>query len=195
MKPTTLHLALLMGATISLGAGAQELHSDSQVPVAPVTAPEDADPAATAAKVTRALEDSNAVPAGEINVATHAGTIVLTGEVDSDQARHAATSVAEKAADGARVSNTVEVRPEGERSAMEQQALRQSAELVREVQTALQADARTASLGVTVANEEPQVIILQGLVPTAASRTAAMSVASKVKGVARIDNRLQLAAK
>jgi osmotically-inducible protein OsmY len=72
----------------------------------------------------------------------------------------------------------------------EQQALQQSAQLVRDVEAALKADARTASMGIAVTSLDAQVVVLQGLVATSESRAAAQNIAVKVKGVKRVDNRL-----
>ena len=66
--------------------------------------------------VSKALKEAKGVPARGITVATHAGTIVLTGEVDTEAQRVAALSVAEKAAGGVRISSNIEVRPLEDRS-------------------------------------------------------------------------------
>lgn len=169
--------------------GAQELASDSQLPVAPALTPVKPDAGESAARVTRALHETKGVPASDITVSTHAGTIVLTGEVDSEAQRAAAISVAERTAEGARVSNNIEVRPLEERPLKEQQAAQQSAQLVRDVEAALAANSRTAHLGIAVTSADGRVVVLQGLVSSRENRTAVQNVASRVKGVTRVDNR------
>lgn len=168
-------------------AAAQERAADSSAPPPPVAAP---DPEAAAARVTHALKDTQGLPAGAVTVAIHAGTIVLTGEVDSEAQRLAARTAAEKAAEGVRVSEKIELRPLQERPLKDQLAIQQSAQLVRDVEAALKADSRTKNLGIAVASAEPKVILLQGLVASREDRTAAQQVVLRVKGVTRVDNRL-----
>lgn len=148
------------------------------------------DPEVAAAKVARALQGTQGLVARDLSVTNHAGTLVLTGKVDSEMQRVAALSAAEKAAAGVRITSSIEVRSLEERPLKEQQALQQSAQLVRDVEAALNADARTASLGIAVTSLDPQVVVLQGLVATSESRAVAQNIAVKVKGVKRVDNRL-----
>ncbi len=191
MKKIALYAALIMGA-VSFDVDTQELASDSQLPVAPALKPVEPDPEATAEKVTQALKESKEVPATDITVSTHAGTIILTGEVNTEGQRTAAKSVAEMAAAGSRVSSNIEVRPPEDRPLETRQLAQHSAQVVGEVEAALQADARTRNLGVAVTSTDGHSVVLQGLVATPAIRAAVESVAAKVKGVMRIDNRLQL---
>jgi osmotically-inducible protein OsmY len=62
--------------------------------------------------------------------------------------------------------------------------------VVRDVETALRQDARTAKLQVTVGIDDQQTVQLGGLVPSAADRAAAEAVAARVKGVRRVENGL-----
>jgi osmotically-inducible protein OsmY len=91
-----------------------------------------------------------------------------------------------------RISANLEVRPLEDRSPQEQRAVQQSTQLVRDVEAALKADSRTANLGITVSSAAPQKVLLQGLVPTAESRTVVQTVVSKVKGVTQVENRLMV---
>jgi osmotically-inducible protein OsmY len=178
---------LALGSALSI-AGAQELPADpgAQIPVAVATP----DPEVAAASVSKALKEAKGVPARGITVATHASTIVLTGEVDTEAQRVAALAAAEKAAGGVRISSRLEVKPLEDRSPKEQLAAQQSAQLVRDVEAALKADARTAHFGIVVSSADANSIVLLGLVPTRENRTTVQSVASRVKGVGRIDNRV-----
>jgi osmotically-inducible protein OsmY len=170
-------------------AAAQELAGDPAAQTVVTAAPPDPDVAA--ASVRKALKEAKGVPARGLTVATHASAIVLTGEVDTEAQRVAALAVAEKAAGGVRITTDVKVKPPEERSPKEQLAAQQSAQLVREVEAALKADARTAHLGIIVSSADNNSVALHGLVPTRENRTVVQNVASRVKGVTRIDNRVQ----
>jgi osmotically-inducible protein OsmY len=196
MKHDSLYVALIIG-TAALSATAlraQELAADGPTPEAAVMTPAKPDPAASAARISKALQNDKAVPASDITVTTHAATVVLTGEVNTETQKAAASNVAEKAAEGARVSNNIEVRPMEDRSLKDQQTAQSSALVVRDVEAALQADPRTSNLGVAVTSADGSTVVLQGLVATRENRTLVQSVAGKVKGVARIDNRLTVPA-
>lgn len=144
------------------------------------------DPAATADKVSEALENEKDVAAADISVTTHADTIVLSGEVGSSIEAARAVAAAEAAADGARVSSHLDVRPRPDSTV----AAMTGARVVQVVQEALRADARTADLGVMVSVDDKQVIGLHGLVPTKAARTAAEGVATKVATPWRVRSHL-----
>ena len=192
MRHDSLYVALIIG-TAALSATtlrAQELAADGPTPESAVMTPAKPDPAASAAKISKALQNDKEVPAADITVSTHAATVVLTGEVNTEGQKAAASNIAAKAAEGARVSNNIEVRAMQDRPVKDQQAAQQSAMVVREVEAALQADTRTSNLGVAVTSEDGRTVVLQGLVPTRENRASAQSVAGKVKGVTRIDNRL-----
>jgi osmotically-inducible protein OsmY len=185
---------LLACMTIALGATAfptfaQELPADA-ARAAATEVPAKVDPAVAAANVTKALKAVKGVPAGAVTVATHAGIVVLSGEVDTEAQRAAAQSAAEKAAAGVRISSNIQVRALEDRSPKEQLAAQQSAQLVREVESALKADARTSSLGIIVSSAEANSVVLQGLVPTRENRATVQNVVSQVKGVTRVDNRV-----
>lgn len=191
MRHGSVYVALIIGtaALASTALRAQEISADRPTADSAVIISAKPDPAASAAKVTKALVNDKEVPAGDITVSTHAATVVLTGKVDTETEKVAATHVAEKAAEGARISNNIEVRPLEDRPLKDQQAAQQSAIAVRDVEAALHADARTANLGVSVNSAEDGRIVLQGLVPTQETRALVQSVAGRVKG-ARIDNRV-----
>ena len=119
------------------------------------------------------------MPAKDIAVSSHAGTIVLTGEVNSETEAVRATKAAEAAADGSRVnSSSLEVRAPEDRPLTQQK----NAQLVQAVQQALRDDKRTANLGVTVTSEKEGVVVLHGLMASAADRNAVQGVASKAAG-------------
>lgn len=188
MKPIPLSVAIILGSALASAAGAQELAPDAVTPQSAVMAPAQPDPQASAARVTSALQGTPGVSPGDITVSTHAGTVVLTGKVNSEAERATATAVAEKAAEGARVSTNIEVRPMEERPVKDQRAV----QLAGSVEAALRADKRTANLGVAVSSADGKVVVLHGLVPTRESRSTLLEVASKVDGVSWVDNRVLL---
>ncbi|MEO8313556.1 MAG: BON domain-containing protein [Pseudomonadota bacterium] len=182
-------IAIVLGTAVSV-AFAQELPADPGAKV--TTSAPASDPEVAAAQVSKALKEAKGVPARDITVATHASAVVLTGEVDTEAQRVAAQSVAENAAGGVRLNSNLQVRPLEDRPLKDQLAVQQSAQLVREVQSALKADSRTANLGVAVLSADPGIVVLQGLVPTRENRTTVQDVVSRAKGVTRVDNRLQI---
>ena len=192
MTRTSLLMVSTMGLAFTLAAGAQELASDSQLPVKPALTPAAPDPMETAARVSNAIEESSITPASGVTVSTHAGTIVLSGQVDSELERATAISSAQKAAAGSRVSSSIEIRAPQLRSTSTLQAEQQSLQLVRDVEAALKADTRTANLGVLVSASDAHVIVLQGLLSSRLGRSMVQEIVSRVKGVTRIDNRLEL---
>ncbi len=194
MKHHSIYVALLVGAALATTIQAQELAADKLPPAAAAMPAAKPDPVAAAARVTKALQTDQDVPAGEITVFTHAGTVVMTGGVNTESQKVAAGKVAEKAAEGARISNNIEVRPMADRPVKDQQAAQQSALVVRDVESALHADTRTSNLGIAVTSADGRTVVLQGLVPTHADRTIVQSVAGKVKGVTQIDNRVTVPA-
>jgi osmotically-inducible protein OsmY len=143
------------------------------------------DPKAAAAAVTKALRESREINASKISVATHASVVLLSGSVADEAAAARAKSIAEQASDGVEISSSIEVEKPSVTTAGSA-----SAQVVRDVQAALRQDARTSKLQVTVGIDENQTVELSGLVPSAADRTAAQTVAGQVKGVKRVQNGL-----
>jgi osmotically-inducible protein OsmY len=138
---------------------------------------------ATVENVSTALRTAAGVPASDVSVSVHADTLVLSGELATEEEIARTLATAEKAADGARVSSHLKVRPGT-------QPLQPSVSLVREVEKALRQDQRTANLGVSVSIDDSQVIGLHGLVPSPANRHAAEEVAARVTGVKRVRSHL-----
>jgi osmotically-inducible protein OsmY len=188
MKLLLACMMIAFGATAA-PAYTQELPADPARSPATET-PAKVDPAVAAANVTKALKAVKGVPAGAVTVATHAGIVVLSGELDTEAQRAAAQAAAEKAAAGVRISSNIQVRAPEDRSPKEQLAAQQSAQLVREVELALKADSRTSGLGIIVSSAEAYSVVLQGLVHTRETRTTVQNVVSQVKGVTRLDNRV-----
>ena len=196
MRHDSLYVALILGtfAVTASVVRAQE-PPDSPPPQSAVMAPSKPDPAASAAKVNKALQNDSKVPAADITVSTHAAIVVLSGEVNTETQKSAAGQVAEKAAEGTRVSNNIEVRAEPDLPVKDQLAAQQSVAIVRDVNAALRADARTSGLGITASSEDGHTVVLQGLVPTREDANIVQGVVGKVKGVTRIDNRVALPGK
>lgn len=148
-------------------------------PAPTATAPRD--PQLAAGEVETALRETDGVPRSVV-VSTHADTIVLTGQVDSELDASRAVVVAEETAAGVRISSQLEVRP----GAGATLATRR----VSAVEQALRADPRTANLGISVSIDDGQVIGLHGLVASAENRRVAEEVASRVPGVPRVRSHL-----
>jgi osmotically-inducible protein OsmY len=70
-----------------------------------------------------------------------------------------------------------------------------NAQLARRIEAALLNDVRTAKLGITVSLDEQNLIGLHGSVPSVQTRTAALELATKVAGTARVKNHLVISAK
>jgi osmotically-inducible protein OsmY len=195
MRHDSLYVALILGtAVVTASVARAQEPPDSPPPASAVMTPAKPDPVAVAAKVNKALQNDRSLPAGDITVSTHAATVLVSGEVDTEEQKSTVTHVAEKAAEGVHVSNNVEVRKLQDLPMKDQLAAQQSVAVVRDVNAALHADARTASLGITASSEDGRTVVLQGLVPTRADRSLVQSVAGKVKGVTRIDNRVAVPA-
>lgn len=166
---------LLLAPTLAMPGQGDTADRPQPAPGAPK------DPLLAAEQVKAALQGAAGVPPSVV-VSTHADTIVLTGQVDSEMDVSRAVMVAEQAAAGVRVSSQLEVRPGGE--------VPQVTSRVREVEQALRADPRTANLGISVSIDDAQVIGLHGLVASAEARRVAEEIASGVPGVKRIHSRL-----
>lgn len=165
---------LLAPAATAAGQGAPA-DEPAPAPAAP------RDPLLAAEQVKSALRDASGVP-GSIVVSTHADTVVLTGQADTELEASRAVSIAELAAGGVRVNSQIEVRPGGEAA--------QVTSRVREVEKALREDPRTAELGISVSIDEAQVIGLHGLVASAEKRRLAEQIAGSVPGVKRVSSHL-----
>ena len=180
--------AALIGPAAILPATAQEASGSLEAApaAAPVADPVKKDPAVVAEKVTEALKQAEGVPAQDIAVSSHAGTIVLTGEVNSETEIVRATEAAESASDGSRVNSSLEVRAPEDRP----MPLQPNASMVQAVEHALRSDKRTSNLGVTVTSEKAGVVTLHGLMASADDRNAAYGVAAKTPGVKQVESRM-----
>lgn len=155
-------------------------------PAPPATAAR-RDPNESAVRVKQALQQAQGLRAGDISVTVHGDTVILGGKVDSQAQSAAAETTARAAVEGVRVLNQLEVQAPAETAAD-----RKEAQLVRDVEAALKADARTANLGVAVSIDEGGVIGLHGLVPSQDSRATAERVAAQVAGIKRLKNHLAI---
>lgn len=75
------------------------------------------------------------------------------------------------------------------------QAQAESARILRNVDAALRADARTAKLGLRLSMDNSGTIAMHGEVPSKQNRAAAESIAAKVAGPGRIQNRISVTTK
>ena len=75
------------------------------------------------------------------------------------------------------------------------QAQAESARILRNVDAALRADARTAKLGLRLSMDNSGTIALHGEVPSKQNRATAESIAAKVAGPGRILNRISVTTK
>lgn len=183
MKPVLLSSVAVLGLCSGGVAAAQDIGAP---PAPAVQPPTTADANEAAARVKQALLQAQGRDARNISVTVHGETLVLTGQVDNQLQASVAASTAQAAAQGARVSNQLEVRPPEQLRSDE----RREQQLVRDVETALRADPATANLGVAVSIDEAGVIGLHGLVPSRDSRAQAERVAARVTGAAKLRNHL-----
>ncbi len=144
-------------------------------------------PAVAVQDIQIALRDAPDVQSTGVSVAVHAETVVLSGDVASQEEAAQVLSLAQKHAGGVRISSHVEVRPESPQVRSTDVA---ASRLVRAVEQALRNDGRTANLGVAVSIDEKQVISLHGLVPSRETRAAAEEIAARVDGVQQVSSHL-----
>lgn len=133
--------------------------------------------------VARELSMDGAVAVDEIEITTRAGAVTLTGEVAHLLARARATRLAELVKGVREVDNRLRVAPGAPRA---DEALR------LDVESALLADPATAPYRVAVAVED-RAVTLTGTVPSWGARQLVAYVASGVKGVTELHDRLQIA--
>jgi osmotically-inducible protein OsmY len=136
--------------------------------------------------VKRALKEETQLRGKDINVSTHAETVVLTGNADSKADAARAVSTAQAAAGGLNVASQIEVKPQVQAAAAERTTP------VHDVQEALKQDSRTVNLGIMVSVDERKEIGLHGLVPSRESRVAAEAVAKRASGNQRVRNYLKV---
>ena len=75
------------------------------------------------------------------------------------------------------------------------QAQAESARILRSVDAALRADARTAKLGLRLTMDNNGTIAMRGEVPSKQNRVAAESIATQAAGPGRIENRISVTTK
>lgn len=187
MKAFNTGLALVLATSMNLVTHAAQDVSGIQpsTPSVPAQAAPSKQPDAAARDIQQALQAADGLAPGTVSAAVHAETVILSGDVRDEAQAALALQVAQQHAGGVRVASHVEI----ERDAPAPARLAK-VRLVGDVEKALQADQRTASLGVSVSIDESQVIGLHGLVPTADARRAAEEVAGKVTGVTRVSSHL-----
>lgn len=133
--------------------------------------------------VARELSMDGAVAVDEIEITTRNGAVTLTGEVEHLLARERATRLAELVKGVREVDNRLRVAPGTERAD----------DSVRlDIESALLADPATAPYPVAVAVENGAAT-LTGTVPSWAAQQLAVYVASNVKGVTKVRDRIQIA--
>jgi osmotically-inducible protein OsmY len=147
---------------------------------APPEAPDDQD---ITRAVARELAMDGSVAVDGIEIATRAGAVTLTGEVAHLLARERATRLAELVKGVREVDNRLRVVPGTTRA---------DDSLRLDVESALHADPATASHRLAVAVES-RAVTLTGTVPSWAARQLAVYVASGVKGVTELHDRIQIA--
>lgn len=133
------------------------------------------------------LRDDPVVEASQIGVIADNGVVVLTGFVCSCAERRAAQEAAKRVYGVRAVANEIEVRfPFG--------AERTDAEIARAALDALRWDALVPPDQITLTVGQGHVT-LEGTVPSERQREEAESIVRRLRGVARLSNRIRVDAK
>lgn len=150
------------------------------------TAGETIDDTSLTVRVKTALIGDERTKARQIDVAAFRGDVQLNGFVDSNAAKTAATRVARGVAGVATVTNNLQVGTD--RSAGE---VVDDVAISARVRTALIGDPRTQSHQIEVDTNDG-VVLLGGFVDSAGNKAAAEQIASRVSGVTRVNNSLEI---
>lgn len=150
------------------------------------TAGETIDDGVLTTRVKTALIGDNRTKARQIDVETYRGEVQLNGFVDSAAAKTAATSVARNVPGVVTVKNNLQVG--ADRSAGQ---VVDDATITARVRTALIGDPRTKSHQIEVTTNGG-VVQLAGFVDNVTNKTAAEQLATRVAGVTRVNNRLEV---
>lgn len=150
------------------------------------TAGETIDDGALTARVKTALIGDERTKARQIDVETYRGEVQLNGFVDSAAAKTAAASIARGVAGVSTVTNNLQVG--AQRTAGD---VVDDSTITAQVRTALIDDPRTKSHQIEVTTNAG-VVQLGGFVDNATNRSAAEQLASRVAGVTRVTNRLEV---
>ena len=137
-------------------------------------------------RVKTALIADERTKARQIDVETFRGVVQLNGFVDSAAAKTAATSVARRVAGVASVKNNLQVGAERTAGRVVDDAT-----ITAKVRAALIDDPRTKSHQIEVTTHGG-VVQLGGFVDSVANKAAAEQLATRVAGVARVTNRLEV---
>jgi hyperosmotically inducible protein len=179
MNKSILKFAILAVAAVSLAACTATRTQK--------TAGEQVDDSVLTSKVKAALVQSDSTKAHQIDVETFRGTVQLNGFVDSTSAKAAAGRVASGVEGVQRVDNNLAVQ-ESSRSAGE---VIDDSVVTAKVKAALIADKTVKAHEVNVETREG-VVQLSGFVDSAAAKSTAGDVASRVAGVKDVRNELQV---
>jgi osmotically-inducible protein OsmY len=147
-----------------------------------VAAPAPRTDAELAATVSEQLQQDVRVDASRIQVATDRGRVSLRGSVSSLRQKRLAEEDAWNVAGVGWVSNTLEVAAEA----------RPDADVARDIRSTLTADSELSATEIEV-RVEAGAVILKGRVASGYQRVHAGTIASRTRGVERVDNRLVVA--
>lgn len=150
------------------------------------TAGEHIDDGALTARVKTALIGDERTKARQIDVETFRGEVQLNGFVDSAAAKTAAASVARSVSGVTTVTNNLQVG-----AARTAGNVVDDSTITAQVRTALIGDPRTKSHQIEVTTNAG-VVQLGGFVDNATNKTVAEQLASRVAGVTRVTNKLEV---
>jgi hyperosmotically inducible protein len=167
-------LSLLMTPLMALAEGTERTRSDSEI----------------TARVKTALIRDDATKARQINVETENGVVQLSGFVESEQMKAAATTTAQTVSGVQEVRNELIVR-EGDRSFSR---ATDDTVIAAKVKTELATDASLATAGDVKVDVRGGVVQLSGFVSSPDQKQQAEQIARRVAGVADVRNAIEVEA-
>ena len=138
-------------------------------------------------KTKMALLADARVRSRDVHVTTQHGTVTLRGKVESAGARQAAAEDARKLDGVTQVRNELTVVPQSARAAVD----RQDGQIVQDIETQFQADARLKQADLSV-RADKGIVTLTGKAPSLETSVHASEVAHRVAGVRAVRNEVAL---
>jgi hyperosmotically inducible protein len=135
------------------------------------------------AKTKIALYSDERVKGRQISVETAKGTVMLRGKVDSDEAKTAATSIAEGVEHVRAVKNDLQVVPIGDRKATDIS----DKDITRQIEASF---SKTTQLTTVAVRTDGGVVTLTGAAPNIGASARASELARGVSGVRAVKNEL-----
>jgi hyperosmotically inducible protein len=137
-------------------------------------------------KAKMALIGDKRVSAGQINVETQGGVVMLRGKVTSAAERSAAETIARRIDGVKSVSNALQIVPEAQRPSVDAK----DAQVKKAVYERFDADPRLKQADITV-RADNGVVTLMGRVPDGGAKARAADLARQIPGVRMVRNELR----